>query len=242
MVQLLEYVSRVAPGVLAAVVLLVCVPRELAGLRLAVHVGLFMVLRDGMTPVGLWRVASRGVWLTHEPVALLALAAACGWLALGTFRLEPRLSQRITWLRGHVVRALSLGLVGGCVIAAPAMLLGWLTPSAAVGGGRSAFSLVALFVFSLVGNAYEELLFRGFLQELVAERVGAARAAWIAGLAFAFGHAPLAVAVTDVGAPLLIFTAYEGLICAQLARRCGLASAIAAHGLGIFFVAASSTL
>jgi uncharacterized protein len=92
-------------------------------------------------------------------------------------------------------------------------------------------------LFCLIGNAYEELLFRGFLQQHLSARIGQARAAWFAGLAFAFGHVPLATSVTSVGLPLLAFTAYEGTICALLYRRTGLVVAAVAHGGGIFLLA-----
>ena len=59
--------------------------------------------------------------------------------------------------------------------------------------------------------------------------------------AFAFGHVPLATSVTDVGAPLLVFTAYEGLICAQLYRRVGWVGSAVAHGGGIFLLASGWT-
>jgi uncharacterized protein len=89
----------------------------------------------------------------------------------------------------------------------------------------------------LVGNSYEEVLFRGFLQGLMTEQIGAAAAVLVAGLSFAFGHVFLAATVTDIGWPILAFTALEGLICASLSRRFGLRASALAHGGGIFLVA-----
>jgi len=44
--------------------------------------------------------------------------------------------------------------------------------------------------------------------------------------------------VTDAGPPLLLFTLYEGLICAFLRMHRGVVPAVIAHGLAIFLIGA----
>jgi membrane protease YdiL (CAAX protease family) len=143
----------------------------------------------------------------------------------------------VVWLRGSWLRAAIAGVVAAVLVAAPVFYSSLGTPVEARGGALAARELAPLLVFALIGNAYEELLFRGFLQGLWAERIGEARAALASGVAFAFGHLALATTLTGVGAPILVFTAYEGLICGQLRRHMGLLPAVLAHGGGIFLVA-----
>lgn len=240
MPQLIEYVLRIAPGLALAALLLGLLPREQSGARLCVHLGLFVLVRDAMTPVGLWQIGKAPVFwlrLAHASLQLIALAVASLGLLFGCLWLERGLARPIVWLRSSAALGVAAGAGCALLIAAPLLLLGHGTDVSARGGTVPTSLLLPLLVFSLAGNAYEELLFRGFLQSFVAERLGAARAVLIAGLAFAFGHAFLATSLTDVGVPVLAFTAYEGLICTELCRRTGLLPAVVAHGGGIFIVA-----
>jgi membrane protease YdiL (CAAX protease family) len=237
---LLEYGLRIAPGFALSLVFLGLLPRELVGARLCIHLGLFVLLRDAMTPVGLWRIDDQPVhWLrlASDPVVLSMLALMTAGLCSAICKLEPELARRVVSARGPVGRGVLAGAIGAASIALPMVALTRHVPVELRGGHVAALALGPLFVFSLIGNAYEELLFRGFLQSLLAERVGARRAVVISGVAFAFGHVPLATTVTNIGAPILAFTAFEGLICAELYRRFGLLAAVVAHGGGIFLVA-----
>jgi membrane protease YdiL (CAAX protease family) len=207
-----------------------------------VHLGLFILVRDAMTPTGLWEIGTHPVFwlrLTADVATLAALTVATLGLLLTVMRLERQLVRGASVVNGPLLHSLGLGCGAALLIALPTWLL-TLTqavPVAERGGSRGALSLAALLVFSLVGNAYEELLFRGFLQQFLAERIGATRAVLFSGFAFAFGHVPLATSVTNIGAPLLVFTAYEGLICAMLYRRVGWRGSALAHGGGIFLIA-----
>ena len=101
-------------------------------------------------------------------------------------------------------------------------------------GGNVALATVpVILLFCLCGNLLEEALFRGFLQGRLERVTTGARAAILSGLLFAVCHVFLAVTVTDVGWPLLVFTAWEGLICAWLRLRFGLIPAVITHGLAI---------
>ena len=60
----------------------------------------------------------------------------------------------------------------------------------------------------------------------------------LSGLFFALGHTFLAITVTDSGYMVLIFTLYEGLICAWLADKFGVIPASLAHALAIFMLSA----
>ena len=90
-----------------------------------------------------------------------------------------------------------------------------------------------ILFFCLAGNLFEEVLFRGLLQTRLAQAMSPVRAALLSGLLFAACHSFLASTVTDLGWPLLVFTAWEGLICAFLRLRHGLTPAVLTHGLAI---------
>ena len=97
--------------------------------------------------------------------------------------------------------------------------------------------ILPLMIFTLFGNLLEEVLFRGFLQNYLTSEVGTKRSILLSGLLFAVGHTFLATSVTDLGIWVLIFTLYEGLVCAFLSEKYGLVSATLAHGLAILFLA-----
>jgi membrane protease YdiL (CAAX protease family) len=237
--ELVPYLLRVAPALGLAALLLALVPRKETAARLAIHVLVFILVRDAMTPAGLWRLASAPVfWLrfTHSLPALWGLTVSTVGLVAGIAWLErPLMRSVVLWEAGRI-RAVLCGLACALLIAAPVIVLGRGTPVALRGGAVAGPELATVLVFTLVGNSYEELLFRGFLQGELTARVGAGRAALLSGLGFALGHAFLATTVTDVGPSILAFTAYEGLICAELRRRFGLVPPVIAHGGGIFLI------
>ena len=74
--------------------------------------------------------------------------------------------------------------------------------------------------------ALEEVLFRGFLQGHLEHLTSALRAALISAIAFAACHSFLALSVTEVGWPILLFTQVEGLVCAFVRMRYGVSAAI----------------
>jgi len=96
---------------------------------------------------------------------------------------------------------------------------------------------VSLLFMALVGNLYEEYLFRGLVQGYLERDVTPLRAALLSGLAFGVFHASLACVVTTGGAPLLVFTVYEGVLAGLVRARHGVLAATLTHGGGIFLIA-----
>jgi hypothetical protein len=89
----------------------------------------------------------------------------------------------------------------------------------------------------LAGNMLEELLFRGYLQPIFAKEMGPRRAVLASGLAFAAAHGLLAAQVGGTGGiAVIVFTLYEGLICAWIRNRDGVIASSFAHGFGLFLV------
>lgn len=234
------YLWRVAPGAALALLALALLPRALDGARLAVHLVLFVVLRDVMTPLNLWflRDGPRITIRFDAAAGLLAvLAVLTGGLVLALLLLEPRLRRLLVWRRGAWPACLGGGLLGVVVILTPTLIAVHLWQGLATPVVPRAARLVELLGFALVGNLYEELLFRGYLQGLLMRHLSAGRAALLSGVLFALGHAPLALATTDVGAPLLAFCLLEGCVCGWVRMRWGLAAAALGHGLTIGLLA-----
>ncbi|VVN40702.1 hypothetical protein PS862_04030 [Pseudomonas fluorescens] len=95
-----------------------------------------------------------------------------------------------------------------------------------------------MVVLAFGGNALEEVLFRGFLQGHLEHHTSALRAALVSAVAFAACHAFLALRVTRIGWPILLFTLVEGLVCSFVRVRYGVNAATAAHGTAILLIAA----
>lgn len=75
------------------------------------------------------------------------------------------------------------------------------------------------------------------MQGYLEKKMSAIKAAFVSGLIFGFGHCFLATTVTSIGAPLLIFTSYEGVIAGLVRARYGLVGAAVAHGVAVFVLA-----
>lgn len=225
---LVGYFVSILPAGLLALALLLAIPRALAGARVAVHIVFFIFARDAMSAAGFWQLSAGSMRLTAPAPALLALAGTSAALFVGVAWLE-----RVTWWRG--VRpwpSIFWGVLGAAVITALAAALKTAAglPSLPM---PDAAMLAPIVVFALLGNAYEELLFRGMLQQRMAQHMSTARAAVVSALLFSLCHAWLALLVTRAGLPVLVFTLIEGLVAAFVFLRAGLAGAALAHGLAI---------
>lgn len=62
-------------------------------------------------------------------------------------------------------------------------------------------------------------------------------AALASGVTFGLGHIFLALTVTGIGYPLLVFALYEGIIAAMIRMKFGVIPAAITHGMAIFFLA-----
>jgi len=241
---LVDYAGRIAPGLLVIAIALAVLPRartELQGLRIALYILAFVVMRDALTPVGLWHIGSheRALWLRLPAEAghlLLLTALTAGGIVL-MLAFERDLGRLVIWVRGPRVFGLLVAVLAAVVIAAPGLLLIRGVPLPERGGAVPASLLAPLLLFALVGNLLEELLFRGFLQGHLEGCTTPVHAAILSGIIFGAFHAPLGAAVTSVGAALVLFVTYEGLLCAFVRSRYGVIASTIAHGGGIFLLA-----
>ncbi|MBP2436071.1 CPBP family intramembrane glutamic endopeptidase [Microbacterium amylolyticum] len=238
---MLDYSLLVLPGLLliGAAIVLARPERDLLFRVMLLILG-FVLIRDAMTPAGFWEFgASNGVpWLRFTDDVLVLVMFGGGSLALtaGLLAAMPGLRALVRWGRPDV-STVALGLGGGVLVAAPVLALSLLSPVESRGGEVPLALLPALAFLALSGNLGEEVIFRGFLQGRLEQTMTPLRSALLSGVLFAACHAYLATTVTTVGWPLMLFTLYEGLICAFLRMRRGVIPATLAHGSGIFLLA-----
>ena len=236
MTLLFDYFISITPGFLVFVALLVIVPRDHTLLRILLHIAFFVLARDAMTRSGFWQINAGSLRFTAGPSVLLCLAALSAALCVGVFWLERQARQGMSWCGSRVGTSLMVGVAGAVLIAAvvAALKAVFALPSLPA---PVADTVAVLILFALAGNAYEELLFRGMLQNTLGKSMSAHRAAWVSGLFFCLFHAYLATTVTTVGTPVLLFTLLEGCVAAFVYMRAGLLGATLTHGLAIAAIA-----
>jgi membrane protease YdiL (CAAX protease family) len=124
-----------------------------------------------------------------------------------------------------------------CLVVAPLAAIYQFTPLESRGGIVPLHMLPALLVFALSGNLMEESLFRGYVLGRLAQTMSLLAAGAASGVVFAFCHIFLALTVTDVGYPLLLFTLWEGVIAGVVGAKCGVLFSTITHGGAIFLLA-----
>lgn len=236
MTPLFDYFQSITPGFLVYAALLALVPRSLTLFRILLHIAFFVLARDAMTRSGFWHIGAGSLRFTATAAVMLVLAAMSVALCGAIYGLERRARRGMAWLGQSALTSLVYGVGGAVLISAVAAAskAAFALPSLPVPG---ADTLVVLVVFALAGNAYEELLFRGLLQNTLSQSMPAYRAALISGLFFCLCHTYLATTVTNVGAPIVLFTLLEGLVAAFVYIRAGLIGATLTHGLAIAAIA-----
>ncbi|OLS64269.1 CPBP family intramembrane glutamic endopeptidase [Pseudomonas putida] len=230
--HLATYLLHITPGLILCLLWFAFTPKAQAGLRIAILLLTFILLRDAMTPTGLWALDGQvRIGFIANPLVLAALGLMSLGLIAALQRLAPELCRLIVWRKGHLPTGLALGLLAGCAIGLPLRLY--------QGTEFSGFTLwfVGLLVLAYGGNALEEVLFRGVLQGYLEQHASPLRAALGSALAFAACHVFLAYTVTQAGWSVLLFTSLEGVTCALLRLRYGVIPAVAAHGTAILLIA-----
>jgi membrane protease YdiL (CAAX protease family) len=235
MVVLIHYSTYLAPGLLLFGLWFALTPKSLTALRILILLMAFVLMRDVMTPLGLWSLGSEvQLAFTANTLVLAALGGLSVLLITALVRVAPDLAALIVWSKGPRVAGLMIGLAVGGLIGVPLRLYQGIEASALVGYW---VWLPGMVVLAYGANALEEVLFRGFLQGYLEQQVAPLRAALISGVAFAACHAFLALSVTELGWPVLLFTLLEGLACALVRMRYGVLAATLAHGTAILLIA-----
>lgn len=232
---LFDYTARMAPGFAVFALCLVLLPLRATGIRIALYIALFILIRDAMTPAGLWSFSGLriGFYPDGLVLAVLGLSSLVGVGFL--YAVERDMRGLLVWRKGSLVAGAAVGLGAGIALALPALALtGFspLLPAYAPG------FIAGLILLAYGGNLLEEVLFRGYLQGRLETYVTPVRAALLGGLAFAACHSYLAITVTNAGWPILVFTAAEGIACGFVRLRYGIWAAALTHGTAILLISA----
>lgn len=241
MEQLLEFGLRITPGIVLIALTYILLPRKSIISKLFMLVFGFVLMRDTMTPLGFWQfgISENTMWLRFidDGLILFALALTSLVVTLGIMFMNKPLNNHILWFGNYKVISLMVGLVGAVIVIAPFFIMYINAPIEGRGGNVSPDQMLPLFVFALLGNFMEEVLFRGYIQGYFETLVSPWRAVFLSGLLFSMGHIFLATTVTNLGVGVLLFTLYEGLICAVVRKNHGVIAASLTHGLTIFVLA-----
>lgn len=236
--QLTAYGLRTLPGLAIAIIFLLLLPRDTRGVRIIAYILVFILIRDAMTPLGFWSFGTNGFfWIRFIPAPWLLIIF--GIFSLGivivAYALETELRSLVCWIKNGSIRGGLTGCAAVLLIVAPLAVVYQFVPIAERGGTVAVSLLAPLLVVTMFGNLFEEFLFRGFFQGyLLSKGMNEFRAALASGTGFAFGHVFLASTVTSVGAPLLLFALYEGVIVSLVRMRHGVLPSTLAHGLSIW--------
>lgn len=238
--SLIDFLSRITPGLAIVVVLFFVIPRRLMALRIAALIFGFILMRDAMTPLGYWNfgVTDFAIWLRfiNDGWLLATLAALSVATSIALLYVKD-LHRLVQWGNLKSPFVYVAGVAMGILVAAPFLLLSQTAAIEARGGVVPDAILPALAFMSLAGNFLEELIFRGFLQSYIAKYTSDIRAATVSAVMFAAAHIFLASTVTDLGWPLILFTLAEGVACAFIYRKYGLVAAAFTHATAIFMLA-----
>lgn len=240
MLTLIDYGLNILPGLLLLGGLYFLYKgRQAIAFRIFLLILAFMLMRDAMTAHNLWELGIHNgvLWIrfVDDPFVLVSLGLASLVFAVLVLVANKQMKPYLKW--GKLTpKTLLYGLLGAGAIATPLLIAYQFTPLAERGGSVALGLLPALLAITLLGNFMEELLFRGYLQGYLEKLYKPLLAALLSTLTFASAHIFLAFIATDIGIALLIFTLYEGLVCAFLRMRYGLWPAVVAHGVGVFVV------
>jgi membrane protease YdiL (CAAX protease family) len=233
-----HYFAWVGPGLILGATMLLLARRE-PGLRIVLYVALFVLLRDAMTPLGLWSFGTDGFfWMrVHpDPWYLSGFGMSCLGLSLSIYYLDRANRPIFRWTRGHLGYGIILGLGGALLVVAPSIAVYRHIPIQFRGGPVPVQILPAIFAFAMLGNLLEEALFRGYVLGALMQKMAPLRAGIWSGVVFAFCHVYLATTVTSVGWSLLVFTLWEGVIAGIVGAKGGVISSTVTHGGAIFLL------
>lgn len=231
---LLDYVRYLLPGLTLFGLWFALTPKTQTALRIVILLLAFVLMRDAMTPLGMWSLnGDLQIGFLANPFVLAVLGVSSLGLVAVLARQLPDLWQLVVLFKDHRLVGLAVGIVVGCLIGLP--LRSYQGAELALAGGWT--WLLGMAVLAYGANALEEVLFRGFLQGYLERYVNALRAALISAMAFSALHAFLALSVTQLGWPVLLFTLIEGLACGLVRMRYGVVASTATHGTAIWLIA-----
>lgn len=240
--EMINYFLRLIPGLILIIAMILVFRRRNDFFLISLFIALFLFTRDTMTPEGLWSFGKEGFfWMRFngDILTLVMLASSSAVFVVLMYRFAPELCGYIEWFKGNKLLGILLGLGCAFLVVAPVYALYLFTDIGTRGGPVLSIRLPFIFIVAILGNLYEEVLFRGYLQGYLEKKMGfkAFQAAVVSGLAFACGHVFLATSVSDIGWPLLAFALWEGIIAGLVKMKSGVIASTLMHGGAVFILA-----
>lgn len=238
-ITIFNYLLRILPGLLlVALVFILVKPNHLV--RIILYIFSFILLRDSMTPLGLWSFgAPDGIFwirLSSDPFFLIIFGVSCLFIALTLFYVDKENRKYFVLFTENKFVGLLLGVIACFIVVAPFPFLYQRLDVSIRGGSVDSSLLLPILIFAIFGNFLEEGIFRGYVLGVLKEQKSRLVAGVYSGIVFALCHTFLATTVTNIGYPLLIFTLWEGIIAGLVGARYGLIPATLTHGGAIFFL------
>ncbi len=160
---LFDYTVRILPGIVVTVLFLMLMPKSALPFRMIAYILFFLLIRDTMTPTKIWSFGREGLfWMrwVNEPIVLVMV----GFVGLGVVILmnliDKDLKDLIIWTKGSKTIGLAVGFGGAVLIVLPFFAIYSFTPIEVRGGTVSTGLLLPILILTLLGNLYEEVLFR----------------------------------------------------------------------------------
>lgn len=233
---------RVLPGVICIILFFILVKPD-KNMRILVYIFTFVLFRDAMTPLGLWSIGSFDnipwIRLSSDPLFLILFGGVfSSAFVFAFYQFDKENRVHLKWFRDNKIVGPIVGVLGCLVVVLPLFILYKGSNILLRGGIVSASLFLPILIFALVGNLLEETLFRGYVLGFLEDnkKQKPIMAGITSGVVFAFCHVFLAVTVTDVGAPLLVFTLWEGIIAGIVGAKYGIVPATLTHGGAIFLI------
>ena len=239
LLTLYDYIIRILPGLLLmALVFGVLKPR--AGLRVIIYISSFILMRDALTPLGLWKIGKTdGIFwlrLSTDPVFLILFGLCSLLMVMALFAFDRENRQHLIWFKKKKLIGLILGIIGGMAVVLPYFILYRGIEIGQRGGAVDTALHIPIFIFALFGNLFEEGLFRGYVLGSLQFKQNRLWAGLASGVVFAFCHVFLAITITDVGLPLLLFVLWEGVIAGLVGAGYGIIPSTLCHGGAVFLL------
>ena len=235
--EFVQYVELIIPPFSLIWVFVFLLPPKAFPLRLAAQIFAFIFVRDAMISTRMWTITPDFSLTFIDDAESLFLVSLSSIFMASMIYYTNKDSAKIILFRQSTRSCLRAGIMTSLLIYVPVYFL-----KNNMGAARETISydyplLCGNLALTLCGNLVEELLFRSCLASYLKKMdVMELHSALLQASAFAIYHMYLAYMVTSCGWLLLVFTFWEGLVCALLQQRYGLVSATLAHGLAIFYI------
>jgi len=120
-----EYLLRLAPALAVALLVFLFIKPK-AFERIVLYLALFILLRDAMTPLGLWSFGSRGFFwirINNDALFLLLFGLSSAGLAAALYFFDRENRWLMRFFRRNRTAGIVVGAAGALAVEEPLMLI-----------------------------------------------------------------------------------------------------------------------